>query len=199
MPVITIAMHSTTEEVKKNLIEGLTAAAVAATSVPQEKFVVFVEEYETDAIGIGGRTLKAIKAAQQGAEIAPVGLPSLTGRGIPGGSCGNQPRAEQFVPALGFLRGHFHSPGDGPGPKGFQQLAQFNTHRRKGVAFVCGAHKPGLAQFFKAAIEHRRRDGFASLLQSAEGGGPATQLPDDAHGPPLAQEVKKRHERHAAT
>ena len=44
MPVITIAMHSTTEEVKKNLIEGLTAAAVAATSVPQEKFVVFVEE-----------------------------------------------------------------------------------------------------------------------------------------------------------
>ena len=52
MPVITIAMHSTTEEVKKNLIEGLTAAAVAATSVPQEKFVVFVEEYETDAIGI---------------------------------------------------------------------------------------------------------------------------------------------------
>ena len=39
-------------------------AAVAATSVPQEKFVVFVEEYENDAIGIGGRTLKAIKAAQ---------------------------------------------------------------------------------------------------------------------------------------
>ena len=65
MPVITIAMHSTTEEVKKNLIEGLTAAAVAATSVPQEKFVVFVEEYATDAIGLGGRALKAIKAAQQ--------------------------------------------------------------------------------------------------------------------------------------
>ena len=65
MPVITIAMHSTTEEVKKNLLEGLTAAAVAATSVPQEKFVVFVEEYATDAIGLGGRTLKAIKAAQQ--------------------------------------------------------------------------------------------------------------------------------------
>ena len=64
MPVITIAMHSTTEEVKKNLIEGLTAAAVAATSVPQEKFVVFIEEYATDAIGLGGRTLKAIKAAQ---------------------------------------------------------------------------------------------------------------------------------------
>ena len=46
MPVITIAMHSTTEEVKKNLIESLTAAAVAATSVPQEKFVVFVENMQ---------------------------------------------------------------------------------------------------------------------------------------------------------
>ena len=65
MPVITIAMHSTTEEVKKKLIDGLTAAAVAATQVPQEKFVVFVEEYGTDAIGLGGRTLKAIKASQQ--------------------------------------------------------------------------------------------------------------------------------------
>lgn len=64
MPVITIAMHPCTEDVKRDLIEGLTAAAVAATSVPQEKFVVFVEEYDADAIGIGGRTLKAIKAAQ---------------------------------------------------------------------------------------------------------------------------------------
>ncbi len=63
MPVITISMHSTTEEVKKNLIEGLTEAAVTATGVPQEKFVVFVEEFGTEAIGIGGRTLKAIKAA----------------------------------------------------------------------------------------------------------------------------------------
>ena len=65
MPVITIAMHSTTEDVRKDLIEGLTAAAVAATHVPAEKFVVFVEEYATDAIGLGGRTLKPIKAAQQ--------------------------------------------------------------------------------------------------------------------------------------
>ena len=64
MPVITIAMHPCTEDVKRDLIEGLTAAAVAATSVPQEKFVVFVEEYNADAIGLGGRTLKAIKAAQ---------------------------------------------------------------------------------------------------------------------------------------
>ena len=62
MPVITIALQNTTDEVKKNLIEGLTAAAVAATAIPQEKFVVFVEEYGTEAIGIGGPTLKAIKA-----------------------------------------------------------------------------------------------------------------------------------------
>ena len=156
MPVITIAMHSTSEEVKKNLIEGLTAAAVAATSVPQEKFVVFVEEYETDAIGIGGRTLKAIKAAQSGAELAPVGQPSLTGRGIPGGGSRSEPVSSQLVPALGFLRGHFHGPGNGPGSKWLKQLAQLNAHGRKGVAFFCGTHKHGLAQFFEAAVKHRR-------------------------------------------
>lgn len=84
MPVITIAMHSTTEDVRKGLIEGLTAAAVAATHVPAEKFVVvFVEEAPTDAIGSGWHA--------QGHQ----GCAAITGSG---NTAGHNPGAGAYTP-----------------------------------------------------------------------------------------------------
>ena len=94
--------------------------------------------------------------------------------------------------------GHFHSPGDGPGSKWLQKEAQLHAHVCQGIAVIGGAHELCLAKFFQTAVEHRRGYGFAGLLQGAECGRALAQLPDNAHGPPLAQQVKQRHERHAA-
>jgi 4-oxalocrotonate tautomerase len=52
---------------KERLVEGLTKAAADATAIPQSSFIVLVDEYPDDAIGIGGRTLSAIKSAHPGA------------------------------------------------------------------------------------------------------------------------------------
>ncbi len=65
MPVITIALSETTVEVKKELIATLTSAAAAVTKLPEQSFIVFVEELSPDAIGVGGRTLREIKSARE--------------------------------------------------------------------------------------------------------------------------------------
>lgn len=66
MPVITIALHQIEPDMKERLVEGLTKAAADATAIPQSSFIVLVDEYPDDAIGIGGRTLSAIKNAHPG-------------------------------------------------------------------------------------------------------------------------------------
>jgi len=64
MPVISIALHQIESDMKERLVEGLTKAAADATSIPQSSFIVLVDEYPDDAIGIGGRTLAAVKSAK---------------------------------------------------------------------------------------------------------------------------------------
>ncbi len=61
MPTITIALDQTSEEKKKQLIENLTRVAVEITEYPAEYFFVYVQEYPTENIGAGGKTLKKIR------------------------------------------------------------------------------------------------------------------------------------------
>jgi len=57
MPVITVQIGKSTVEKKKELIEKLTATAAEVTNIPAASFVVFVDEYDRDSIGVGGQTL----------------------------------------------------------------------------------------------------------------------------------------------
>lgn len=61
MPTITIAMDQTSEEKKKQLIENLTNGAAKITGYPPEFFFVYIQEYPTENIGAGGKTVKEIK------------------------------------------------------------------------------------------------------------------------------------------
>ncbi|NVO09788.1 MAG: tautomerase family protein [Bacteroidales bacterium] len=62
MPVITIAIDQTSEEKKKQLVESLTKEAVKITGYPAEYFFVYVQEYPSENIGIGGKTLKEMRS-----------------------------------------------------------------------------------------------------------------------------------------
>ncbi|HWQ10761.1 MAG TPA: tautomerase family protein [Holophaga sp.] len=64
MPVITVDIQSMPHEDKKTLIAALTTSAAQATRIPEASFIILVNEYPEDAIGIGGRTLKEVKAAR---------------------------------------------------------------------------------------------------------------------------------------
>lgn len=63
MPVITIAMHPVPDDTKKALISTVTRSAAEVANVPESAFIVLVNELPEESIGIGGRTLKEIKAA----------------------------------------------------------------------------------------------------------------------------------------
>jgi 4-oxalocrotonate tautomerase len=56
MPVITVAIHPISEIEKASLIKKLTETAVEITKVPADKYVVFIDEYANQSIGIGGKT-----------------------------------------------------------------------------------------------------------------------------------------------
>lgn len=57
MPVITMKTGQTQPDKKKELVEKLTKAAVEVTSIPASSFMVFIEEFELESIGVGGQTL----------------------------------------------------------------------------------------------------------------------------------------------
>ena len=61
MPVITIALDQISEEKKKQLVEKLTREAAEITEYPAEYFFVYVQEYPTENIGVGGKTLKELR------------------------------------------------------------------------------------------------------------------------------------------
>jgi 4-oxalocrotonate tautomerase len=61
MPTITIAMDHTTEEIKKQLVENLTKVACEITQYPADHFFVYIQEYPTENIGVGGKTLKNMR------------------------------------------------------------------------------------------------------------------------------------------
>ena len=58
MPVITIALRKTSSAEKTALIEKLTVAAAEATKMPAEKFITYIQEYDDESIGLGGKKLK---------------------------------------------------------------------------------------------------------------------------------------------
>jgi len=58
MPVITVDLGTIeNKDVKTELIKGLTAAASAATKIPADKFIVLINEFDRDNIGVGGAVL----------------------------------------------------------------------------------------------------------------------------------------------
>jgi 4-oxalocrotonate tautomerase len=60
MPVINITMGPATEEVKKNLVERLTAEAMNITKIGAEHFTVLINELSIENIGVGGKTIKEL-------------------------------------------------------------------------------------------------------------------------------------------
>ena len=61
MPVINITMGPATEEIKKNLIERLTAEAMGITKIGAEHFTVLIHELSTENLGVGGKTVKELR------------------------------------------------------------------------------------------------------------------------------------------
>ena len=57
MPVITIDLWPVSHEVRVELIQKLTKTASDITGLPQPAFFVYIREYPTDAIGVGGTPL----------------------------------------------------------------------------------------------------------------------------------------------
>lgn len=62
MPVITIAIHPIDQDQKARLIEEITKTAVNITKVPADKYVVFIDEYNNESIGLAGKTRAEIIA-----------------------------------------------------------------------------------------------------------------------------------------
>jgi 4-oxalocrotonate tautomerase len=60
MPVITIDIGITSLEKKAALVKELTTKASEITQIPEDKFVVLINEMERDNIGIGGKLLSEI-------------------------------------------------------------------------------------------------------------------------------------------
>ncbi len=69
MPTITIALDQTSEEKKKQLVENLTRVAAEITEYPSEYFFVYIQEYPTENIGVGGKTLKDINAIRSSPKL----------------------------------------------------------------------------------------------------------------------------------
>lgn len=62
MPVITVAIHPIDQE-QKHLIKELTETAVKITNVPADKYVVFIDEYENEAMVLQEKhALKSLQA-----------------------------------------------------------------------------------------------------------------------------------------
>jgi 4-oxalocrotonate tautomerase len=57
MPVITLDMAALSREKKAELVQTLTRDASEITGIPQDKFIVLINELERDNIGVGGQLL----------------------------------------------------------------------------------------------------------------------------------------------
>jgi 4-oxalocrotonate tautomerase len=61
MPVITIDLWTVSPETKAELIGRLTTTASEITGLPPSAFFVYVREYPSDSIGVGGTPLSQLK------------------------------------------------------------------------------------------------------------------------------------------
>ncbi len=57
MPVITIDIATIPREKKAQLVKNLTRGASEITGIPEDKFVVLINELDRDNIGVGGMLL----------------------------------------------------------------------------------------------------------------------------------------------
>lgn len=64
MPLIQITMGKASQEVKRALIEKLTADAIEITQIPANEFTTTITELDYDNIGRGGKTITDIRAAK---------------------------------------------------------------------------------------------------------------------------------------
>jgi 4-oxalocrotonate tautomerase len=61
MPVISVEIGPiASREVKAELVQALTEAAVNVTKIPADKFTVLIKELDMDNIGISGKLLSDI-------------------------------------------------------------------------------------------------------------------------------------------
>ncbi len=57
MPNIKIEITKQSEEKKRELVKELTRVASDVTGIREDAFVIFVNEYEAESIGVGGQLL----------------------------------------------------------------------------------------------------------------------------------------------
>jgi 4-oxalocrotonate tautomerase family enzyme len=61
MPVVKLEMSSLTKEKKKEIIERVSETLSEITNVPKQAFIVLINEYDRDNIGVGGVQLSERK------------------------------------------------------------------------------------------------------------------------------------------
>ncbi|WP_136809036.1 4-oxalocrotonate tautomerase DmpI [Desulfosediminicola flagellatus] len=66
MPVITYQGAHLSTEMKKELIEKLTATAVEITQTPSNFFTVIIQEFSDENLGVNGESVSDIKARLHG-------------------------------------------------------------------------------------------------------------------------------------
>jgi 4-oxalocrotonate tautomerase len=57
MPIIRVTITPQEVECKRCLVEALTKAAAEITKIPEDKFIVIVDENPRDCIAVGGKLL----------------------------------------------------------------------------------------------------------------------------------------------
>jgi len=57
MPIITVTITQQEVECKRCLVEALTKAAAEITSIPEDKFIVVIDEHAAESIAVGGKLL----------------------------------------------------------------------------------------------------------------------------------------------
>jgi 4-oxalocrotonate tautomerase len=60
MPVITVDMGKRPKEAKAELVRRLTETAAEVTGIPADKFIVLINEFEMESIGVGGKLLSEV-------------------------------------------------------------------------------------------------------------------------------------------
>lgn len=62
MPIISVTMAEVDAKIKKELIVEVTRVSSEVTNIPKEAFHVLINELKDDNIGMGGKTLREVRA-----------------------------------------------------------------------------------------------------------------------------------------
>lgn len=54
MPVVKVGISKLTKEKKKEVIERVSETLSDITNIPKQAFVVLIDEYDADNVGVGG-------------------------------------------------------------------------------------------------------------------------------------------------